>query len=209
MFALIAILSLFSKSAFAQFDLGKIVKSGAAAMSKAGSAANMVSNLTSVFSNKKVASLNDVVGSWTYVEPAVVFSSENILKSAGGKVASASIEKTLQNQLNKVGITRGKVKMTFSKDGKFTQSFAGKTVSGTFSINGKSVVLKYGGKIQQVVGTTQMNGNDLLIVMDGTKLLGFVKTIGNLTGNAILKSASSLLGSMDGMLCGLRLQKTK
>ena len=53
----------------------------------------------------------------------------------------------------------------------------------------------------------QVQGNDLLIVMDATKLMGYMKTLGALSGNSTLKTASSLLGSMDGMLCGLRLQK--
>jgi hypothetical protein len=52
-----------------------------------------------------------------------------------------------------------------------------------------------------------VDGNDLLIVMDASKLLSYMKTIGSLSGNSTLKTASSLLGSMDGMQCGLRLEK--
>jgi hypothetical protein len=154
-----------------------------------------------------VATVEDLVGSWTYTEPAVVFTSGNLLKSAGGKMASATIEKNLQTQLSKVGITKGKLKMNFTKDGKFTQAVAGKTLKGTFTVNGKSVVLKYAGQVKQVIGTTQVDGNNLLIVMDVSKLLGYMKTLGALSGNQSLKTTTSLLGSMDGMLCGLRLNK--
>ena len=196
-----------STNAFAQFDLGKLVKSGVNAVSKSASTSDLVSGLTSVFSSKKVATVEDLVGSWTYTEPAVVFTSGNLLKSAGGKVASATIEKNLQTQLSKVGITKGKLKMNFTKDGKFTQTVAGKTLRGTFTVNGKSVVLKYARQVKQVIGTTQVDGNNLLIVMDVSKLLGYMKTLGTLSGNQSLKTATSLLGSMDGMLCGLRLNK--
>ena len=196
-----------STNAFAQFDLGKLVKSGVNAVSKSASTSDLVSGLTSVFSSKKVATVEDLVGSWTYTEPAVVFTSGNLLKSAGGKMASATIEKNLQTQLSKVGITKGKLKMNFTKDGKFTQTVAGKTLKGTFTVNGKSVVLKYAGQVKQVIGTTQVDGNNLLIVMDVSKLLGYMKTLGALSGNQSLKTATSLLGSMDGMLCGLRLNK--
>ena len=203
----VATLAWTSTNAFAQFDLGKLVKSGVNAVSKSASTSDLVSGLTSVFSSKKVATVEDLVGSWTYTEPAVVFTSGNLLKSAGGKMASATIEKNLQTQLSKVGITKGKLKMNFTKDRKFTQTVAGKTLKGTFTVNGKSVVLKYAGQVKQVIGTTQVDGNNLLIVMDVSKLLGYMKTLGALSGNQSLKTAMSLLGSMDGMLCGLRLNK--
>ena len=96
----VATLAWTSTNAFAQFDLGKLVKSGVNAVSKSASTSDLVSGLTSVFSSKKVATVEDLVGSWTYTEPAVVFTSGNLLKSAGGKMASATIEKNLQTQLS-------------------------------------------------------------------------------------------------------------
>ena len=97
--------------------------------------------------------------------------------------------------------------MTFKNDGTFTQSGLGKQLGGTYTVTGNTVNLAYGGQVKQVVGTTQVEGGSLLIVMNTTKLLGYMKTIGALSGNATLKSASSLIGSMDGMQCGLRLKK--
>ena len=149
----------------AQIDLGGVLKNAAgqvsgAARSKSSGSANggMLSGLTSIFSASKVAKAKDLVGTWTYQEPAIVFSSSSALKNAGGKMAGAVIEKQLQSKLSAMGIK-------------------------------------------------QVEGGSLLIVMNTTKLLGYMKTIGALSGNATLKSASSLIGSMDGMQCGLRLKK--
>ena len=167
----------------------------------------MLSGITSIFSDKKVATIDNLVGEWTYTEPAVVFMSENLLKKAGGKLASSAIEKTIETQLNRVGITKGAMKMTFTRNGRFTQTIGGRRLRGTFTIKGKEVVLKYAGEIKQLVGTTQVDGNDLLIVMDASKMLTYLKAIGSISGNASLKTATSLLGSMDGMLCGLRLNR--
>ena len=97
--------------------------------------------------------------------------------------------------------------MTFTRNGRFTQTIAGRRLRGTFTIKGKEVVLKYAGEIKQLIGTTQVDGNDLLIVMDASKMLTYLKAIGSISGNASLKTATSLLGSMDGMLCGLRLNR--
>jgi len=167
----------------------------------------LLSGITSIFSDKKVATIDNLVGEWTYTEPAVVFMSENLLKKAGGKLASSAIEKAIETQLSKVGITKGAMNMTFTRNGRFTQTIAGRRLRGTFTIKGKEVILKYVGEIKQLVGTTQVDGNDLLIVMDASKMLTYLKAIGSFSGNASLKTATSLLGSMDGMLCGLRLNR--
>ena len=203
----IAAMSLTGNKAYAQFDFGKILQNGADILSNGGTTDDLLSGITSIFSDKKVATIDDLVGEWTYTEPAVVFMSENLLKKAGGKLASSAIEKTIETQLNKVGITKGAMKMTFTRNGRFTQTIAGRRLRGTFTIKGKEVVLKYAGEIKQLVGTTQVDGNDLLIVMDASKMLTYLKAIGSISGNASLKTATSLLGSMDGMLCGLRLNR--
>ena len=203
----IAAMSLMGNKAYAQFDFGKILQNGADILSNGGTTDDLLSGITSIFSDKKVATIDDLVGEWAYTEPAVVFMSENLLKKAGGKLSSSAIEKTIETQLNKVGITKGAMKMTFTRNGRFTQTIAGRRLRGTFTIKGKEVVLKYAGEIKQLVGTTQVDGNDLLIVMDASKMLTYLKAIGSISGNASLKTATSLLGSMDGMLCGLRLNR--
>lgn len=203
----VAAMSLMGNKAYAQFDFGKILQNGADILSNGGTTDDLLSGITSIFSDKKVATIDNLVGEWTYTEPAVVFMSENLLKKAGGKLASSAIEKTIETQLNRVGITKGAMKMTFTRNGRFTQTIAGRRLRGTFTIKGKEVVLKYAGEIKQLVGTTQVDGNDLLIVMDASKMLTYLKAIGSISGNASLKTATSLLGSMDGMLCGLRLNR--
>lgn len=170
---------------------------------------NVISGLTSIFSSSKVATADKIVGTWVYEEPAVVFESSNMLKKAGGTIVSSRIEKKLQAVLTKYGIKKGNMKMTFTKDGKFTQTIAKRTVSGTYTIDGKNVKLKYTGGVSQLFGTTQIDGNSLLIVMNATKLMKFAGIVGNATGNSLLKTAGSLLSGMDGMECGVRMKKVK
>ena len=68
-------------------------------------------------------------------------------------------------------------------------------------------MLKYSGVYSQIIGTTQLDGDNLLIVMDASKLLTYVNTLGKLTTNSTLKTASSLLSNMKGLECGLKLVK--
>lgn len=175
--------------------------------SSSSTTSSILSALTTVFSSSNVATKDKIVGIWVYTEPAVVFESDNVLSSLGGKVASSTIEKKLKTQLEKYGFKKGKVKMTFDKDGNFTQTLLGKTLKGTYTLEDKNVVLKYSGQVSQVVGTTQISGNDLLIVMDASKLLKYVNVIGKVSGSSTLKTATSLLSNMDGMECGLKLEK--
>lgn len=178
--------------------------SASTATSTAGS---ILSGLSTIFSSSKVATADKLVGTWVYQEPAIVFESSNVLKQAGGSLVSSSIEKKLQKTLEKYGIKKGKMKMTFDKDGNFTQTISGKTLKGTYTIDGKEVKLTYTGGVSQMVGTTQVDGSSLLIVMDASKLLKYAGTLGSLSGSSSLSTVGSLLGSFDGMQCGLRLKK--
>jgi len=199
----------------AQISLGNILKgvvSGSTSSndtsdSSTDSKGNLLSSLTSIFSSSKVATKDKIIGTWVYDEPAVVMESSNALKNIGGKLVTTTIENKLKTQLEKYGFKQGMVTMTFDKDGNFTQTMKGKTLKGTYTLDDKSVVLKYGGKVSQVVGTTQIDGNDLLIVMDASKLLKYVSVIGKVSQNSTLKTASSLISSMDGLECGLKLTK--
>ena len=129
------------------------------------------------------------------------------MKNIGGKLATSQVENKLKTKLEGFGFKKGSVKMTFDKEGNFTQTFLGKNLKGTYTIEDKNIVLKYGGKVSQVVGTTQLDGNNLLIVMDASKLLKYVNVLGGITQNSMLKTATSFLSSMDGLECGLKLVK--
>ena len=172
-----------------------------------GSGSSVASALSTIFDKNKVATADELVGTWKYTEPAVVFESNNALKNIGGKVASAAIEKKLQSEFSKFGIRKGQMKMTFDKDGNFTQTLGKQTLTGTYTTSGKQVVLTYSTGLKQLVGTTQLDGNDLLIVMDVSKLLKYAGSLGQLTGNSTISSLGSLLGSYDGMEVGLKLEK--
>lgn len=209
---------LFSAQADAQISLGNILKnvvSGGStnkttttqSTTSKSSGSGLLSALTSIFSSSKVATEDKIIGTWVYEEPAVVLSSDDVLKNIGGKIASSTVENKLKSKLESYGFKKGSVTMTFDKSGNFTQTLMGKNLSGTYTIEDKNIVLKYGGKVSQIVGTTQLDGDNLLIVMDASKLLQYVNMLGSVSQNSTLKTAASLIGGMDGLECGLKLVK--
>ncbi|MDD6516882.1 MAG: DUF4923 family protein [Prevotella sp.] len=196
-----------AESTSSSTGLGSLIGGILGAASGNSTTGSIISGLSTIFNANKQATAEDLAGTWKYTEPAVVFTSENALSSIGGKMAAQAIEKQLQSKLEKYGIKKGAMKMTFDKDGNFTQTLAGKTLSGTYTIKNKQVVLSYGGTVKQIVGTTQVDGNDLLIVMDASKLLQYAKLLGTVSGSSTLQAASSLLNSVNGMKVGLKLNK--
>lgn len=194
-------------SAQAQINLGNIlgnVISGSS--SSSSSTSDIVSTLTSVFSSSKQASKNSVVGTWEYSEPAIVFQSDNILAKAGSKLVANKLESKLQEQLGKYGIKEGTLKYTFNEDGTFTQTLGSKTSSGKWTVSDKKLNLTYLG-VKTISLTTQLESGKLMFVTDASKLLTLVKTVGSKSGNANLKTVSSLMNSVNGMQAGLTLVK--
>ena len=99
--AILCLVAFAYQTATAQSDLGSILNN---VLGGNSSSDNVISGLTSIFSSKKQASEKNIVGTWTYEEPAIVLKSENVLTNAAAKVAASSLEKKLQTQLEKVNM---------------------------------------------------------------------------------------------------------
>ena len=171
---------------------------------------NAVNNTASkmISGESSATTAGNVLGTWSYKQPVVVFNSDNLLKKAGGSAASAAIESKLQSKFSEVGIKPGKMILTFVKDGSFTGVVADKKMSGKYKLSGSTIVLSYSyNGTQSINGTTQMKNGNLEILFNSTKLLTFISTASGYTHDATLKSIMSLAGSYDGMLTGLRFSK--
>lgn len=171
-----------------------------------GSTDDIVSNLTSVFSSKKQATKDKIIGTWTYTEPAIVFTSDNLLAKAGAKIAANKLESKLQEQLSKYGIKPGTFAMTFNEDGTFTETMNGKITKGTWTMEDSKLQLTIAG-IKALSITTQIDGKNMQFVTDATKLLNFFKTLGANSSSTQIKTVTSLMKSVDGMQAGITMRK--
>lgn len=167
---------------------------------------NVASNLTSVFSSNKQATAEKLIGTWSYTEPAIVFTSNNLLAKAASKIAANKVESKIQEQLSKYGIAPGTFSMTFNEDGTFTETLKGKTTQGTWAIQDSKLVLSIVG-VKALSITTQIDGKDLQFVTDATKLLNLFKTLGAKSSNSSIKTAASLMKSVNGMQAGITLHR--
>lgn len=179
---------------------------GTAAGKVTGSSNGTISSIANIISSKLVPTSSQIVGTWTYQKPAVMFTSDNALKNAVGSLGSASVENKLQTYLTKVGITKGKMSMTFNSDKSFTVQRSGKKIaSGTYTIQGNDVTLTFKGRKNPCKVTPQLDNGTLVIVMDATKLKTFMENIGSSVSQ--LSSVVALLKQANGMKIGVRLGK--
>lgn len=197
-----AITMLFSTSVNAQIDLDGILGS----VLGGGSTDDVVSGLTTVFSSKKQATAQNIIGTWTYTEPAIVFTSDNLLTKAASKIAANKVENKIQEQLSKYGIKPGTFSITFKEDGTCTEVVNGKTMNGKWTVADSKLKLTVGG-VKALSVTTQIDGKDMQVVTDATKLLNLFKTLGAKSSNANIKTVASLMKSVKGMQAGITLRK--
>lgn len=195
--AVLSVMMMFSAQAGAQ-TLGDVLG--------ALSNDNVASNLTSVFSSNKQATAEKLIGTWSYTEPAIVFTSNNLLAKAASKIAANKVESKIQEQLSKYGIAPGTFSMTFKEDGTFTETLKGKTTQGTWTVQDSKLVLSIVG-VKALSITTQIDGKDLQFVTDATKLLNLFKTLGAKSSNSSIKTAASLMKSVNGMQAGITLHR--
>jgi len=155
-------------------------------------------------------STSSIVGTWEYTGAAVEFESDNLLKKAGGAVASSSLESKLNEQLKKVGLTSGSTTYTFEADSTFTSVTKKRTSSGTYSYNksGEKLTLKYSALVNLNMNVT-VSSTSLELLFDADKLLQLITVIGGTTSNSTLKAISALAESYDGMKIGLKFTKKK
>ena len=214
----IALMLAGSATANAQIDLGSILGSltgKSSSKENTSSTTNLLSGLTNIFSSEKQASKNNLVGTWEYSEPAIVFESDNLLAKAGASIASSKIEDKLQEQLSKFGFESGAFSITFNEDGTFSTSFNRTSFPGqyTFSQQEKTLELDYGRneklkgialKTNVSVGTSSMQ-----LLFNADKLLEFISKVTSSAGDSKLGALTSLLDQYDGMQIGFELKRVK
>ena len=200
--ALICLTTFSTQSAGAQTDLGNILNN---VLGGNNSTSDVVSGLTSIFSSSKQATEKTIIGTWVYEEPAIVLQSDNVLTSAAAKLAAKKAETKLQEQLNKIGIKKGALTLTFNSDCTFSETFGSKSVSGTWSIKDSKLIMKH--TVRSTTLTTQVSGKELMFVTDASKLLKLFQTLGSNSTNSSISTVTSLMKKVKGMQCGITLVK--
>ena len=101
--------------------------------------------VTAVTGGKKLT-VENLAGTWTYVNPAIQLEGDNALKNVAASVASSENGKEAEGLLCESRIIEGAFNYTFNTDSTFTSVLKGRTLKGTYSFNAddKTMELHYG-----------------------------------------------------------------
>ncbi|MGM9714423.1 MAG: lipocalin-like domain-containing protein [Prevotella sp.] len=162
--------------------------------------------LSGLVSSKLVPSKTQIVGTWVYERPAIVFTSEDALTSLGGTAATSALEKKFQSTLDKYGISKGNMAITFNKDNTFKVTYKKRTSTGKYTVSNNVVSMTFEGQASPCKMTPQLNNGTLIIATDATKMKNFLQGLGT-SSSADIATITSLLKKFNGMKLGVRLNK--
>lgn len=151
-----------------------------------------------------------VVGTWVYEEPSVEFESENLLAQAGGVVAAKEVVSKVKPYYEKLGVTAGKVQITFKEDKTCVVNLNGRTQTANYEYDPKAHTMKITGQnLGLSIGTAYctVSSTQMSLTFDSTKLLTLTQTIGAATGNTTLGSISQVATAFKGMKTGFKFKK--
>ncbi len=215
-FILLVIMAVSVNSANAQLGdlLKSVATSAASSAATAATGSSTVGNIVANLLGTITVNENTLVGTWTYSQPAVVFESEEVLKNLASTAASAKIESSLQNQLDKLGFTAGKISITFNQDktGSLTYNAnINKSIPFTWKVSGHDLSLRLGGQLisqlsKEFILNVKITGNTLQVAADASKLMELVQQIIGNT-NSSLNIISSMLKNVNGLYLGLKYTK--
>ena len=170
---------------------------------KAKTAGNV---LNSVLGTDKVTERN-LIATWTYDEPGVAFTSNNILAKAGGEVAAAQAKDKLKSYFQQAGIQQSNTQFTFTNDKKFTGKLYGQSFNGTWTFNSKTqqVVLKT--MLLTVPVYVKKTATGMSFLFESQKLLALAQKVAKLSGNEALQTLGTLSQNYDGIRMGFDMKK--
>lgn len=197
-------------SAKAQFDLGSLFgKVKEAAKEVAGDAVDeYIPEEVQQLLGIAVEEL-EIPGTWSYVDVAVEFESEDAITSAGGKLAAETVEEKLSPMLAKIGIKAGAFSFTFDQDGTVTTSLAKKTVKGNWTYNKENQTVTLGLGNKEFTTRMTESGEHINILFKADKLLELIKTVSAKSTNATLSAIGAIATTYDGMNIGFECEKIK
>lgn len=162
--------------------------------------------LGSVLGTTKMTA-QQLVGTWTYAQPGVAFTSDNLLAQAGGEVAAQTIKQKVEPMYQKVGIKSSNTKIQFNRDGTYVALIAGKQLSGNFSFDEKSQKLVLSSLLLNLTCYPKRNSDGIALLFESSKLLTLLQTMSALSGNTSLQTIGDISKNYDGVRIGFDMKK--
>ncbi|MBQ3978692.1 MAG: DUF4923 family protein [Bacteroidales bacterium] len=151
-----------------------------------------------------------LVGNWTYDEPAIQFESENMLKKAGGVVASESVAGNISPYFEKMGFKPGSISLQLREDNTCSYFIGDRYFEGTYDFDdtNKKITLKTP-LFPLPAAYLSVVGDQMAVTYDSSKLLSLIQVLGFASNQPTLNAVSNLADSYDGMKTGFTFKRVK
>ncbi len=186
-----AILTLSGCGLTGQSGLGGILGNG----ETIGNVIKSVLGLTKV-------SQKDIIGTWNYYQPGCAFTSEQLLKKAGGEVIAAEIKTKLKPYYDKAGVSSSSTSVTFGEDGQFHATVAGQTFSGSYTYDEATSKISLKTLFLTVNCYAKKNSGSMAYLFEASKLLNVLQMLSALGGNSDLSAIGDIANQYDGVRVG-------
>ena len=157
--------------------------------------------ITSVLGLTKVTQ-RDIIGTWSYYQPGCAFTSEQLLKKAGGEVVAAEIKSKVKPYYDKVGVSSSNTQVSFGEDGRFSAVIAGKQFSGTYTYDEKQSKISMKSLLFTVNCYPKRNANSMAFLFEASKLLTVLQALSAFNGSVELQNIGELTKQYDGVRIG-------
>ena len=157
--------------------------------------------ITSVLGLTKVTQ-RDIIGTWSYYQPGCAFTSEQLLKKAGGEVVAAEIKSKVKPYYDKVGVNSSNTQVSFGEDGRFSAVIAGKQFSGTYTYDEKQSKISMKSLLFTVNCYPKRNANSMAFLFEASKLLTVLQALSAFNGSVELQNIGELAKQYDGVRIG-------
>lgn len=158
----------------------------------------------------KAAKAEEMVGTWTFVRPAVLGTSGNLLIKTIGNTYADELATLLKSHFEKAKVTPQNTSFTFREDGTFSRTLAGKKAKGVWMVGGDKLLLGIK-NVQTGDLTTHLEGDTLTMVIEVSKLMKLFKAVGIISdtkvNNALISLSKHLHGVQGGLLMARKQRK--
>lgn len=148
----------------------------------------------------------DIIGTWSYVEPACAFTSENLLAKAGGSVAAKTVNEKLLPVYKSLHISSGNTQLTFRENGQFTGKIGGFPMSGTYTFDAANGLVKMKSLTTFTAHLTRST-HGMNFTFESKKILTLLQTVSALSGNTSLSTIGDISKQFSGVRLGFAMKK--
>lgn len=183
--------------------MGDILGTVLGAMTNGQTIGNVIS---SVIGTDK-PSQADLIGTWSYRQPGVAFTTENLLAKAGGEVAATTAKEKLATYYNSLGISSSNTQLTFTQDGQFSGKVDGKSISGTYTYDPQKCLITMKTLLFSLPAYAKKTTGGMSILFESKKLLTVLQTVSAISGNSTLSTIGDLSKNYDGIRLGFDMSR--